>query len=183
MSGPDPDQPRDDSAPYDPHVPSPGPAPATPPPPQWPQYGDPQGNQYGDPGQPPQQPGQPAGYGQPGYPPQPAYGYPAYGYGAPTEHPQANTAMVLGIVGLAGTFVCGFLCVLGPFAWRLGAKAKREIDAAPGQWAGRDKANVGMVLGIVTTVLLVLVLLLVVLFVVLVIVAGSTIPTDTTTEL
>ena len=85
------------------------------------------------------------------------YGQPSYGqqpYGQPTgpvgNHPQAVTVLVLGIVGL----VC--CSILGPVAWYMGNKTVKEIDAAPGQYGGRDLAKIGMILGIIGTVLLVL---------------------------
>ncbi|SDD32817.1 DUF4190 domain-containing protein [Nocardioides lianchengensis] len=122
----------------------------------------------------PQQPGQP---GQPQWPQysqqQPGY---AYGYTPPMAapvHPQANTALILGIVGLAGTFLCGVLVVLGPFAWSMGAKVKREIAASGGAYRGESEANTGMILGIVTTVLLVLAILAIIAFVVLVLAVDS----------
>lgn len=121
-------------------------------------------------------------------PEQPAwqpYGAPQYGapqYGAPYQppqplapmHPQATTALVLGIVGLAGTFVCGITVVLGPFAWVIGARAKRQIAAEPGRWRGDSEAQIGFVLGIVTTVLLVLAIVALVLFFALVVFAADT---------
>lgn len=100
----------------------------------------------------------PQGYGQPGYPQ--AYGQPAYGQGyaqpfpSVPNHPSANTALVLGIVALGGGFVCGLPVLAGPFAWYMGAKVKREIDAEPMRYGGRGEANAGMILGIVATVLL-----------------------------
>lgn len=107
-------------------------------------------NPYEQPGheQQPQQPQgqQPAAYGQ-----QPTHGY------APSAHPGATTSMVLGLVALVGSaFTCGLTLLAGPFAWWQGTKVLREIDAAPGRYAGRDQARVGQVLGIVSTVLLVL---------------------------
>lgn len=102
--------------------------------------------------------GYPQGYGQPGYPQ--AYGQPAYGQGyaqpfpSVPNHPSANTALVLGIVALGGGFVCGLPVLAGPFAWYMGAKVKREIDAEPMRYGGRGEANAGMILGIVATVLL-----------------------------
>jgi hypothetical protein len=93
--------------------------------------------------------------------PQSPYGSPyqaSYVGGALPDHPSATTAMVLGIVGLLG-IACGFLLVVSPFAWYVGAKAVREIDAAPGRYAGRDKANAGKIMGIIGTVLLVLAIL------------------------
>ena len=77
------------------------------------------------------------------------------------DHPQTTTILILGILGLV-------LCqVLGPFAWSMGNKALREIDASQGQLGGRDTVNVGRILGIVATALLVLSILAVVFFLVL----------------
>ncbi len=117
--------------------------------PTWPQYGAPM-------------------YGAPYQPPQPL---------APM-HPQATTALVLGIIGLAGTFICGVTVVLGPFAWATGARAKREIAAAPGQYRGEGEAQVGLILGIITTVLLVLAIVAVVLVVVLVVATADSVSND-----
>jgi uncharacterized membrane protein YjgN (DUF898 family) len=91
---------------------------------------------------PPYPPGQPPQYPQGGASP--------YWYGPPPDHPQATTAMVLGILAVA-------LCqILGPFAWVMGHRALREIDASQGRIGGRSKAQAGYILGIVATVLLVL---------------------------
>ena len=139
-----------------------------------------QSQQYGH-AQPPDY-GTQAGYGQPaypppdqtGYPPQPGYGQqpvygqqprygqqpaygvnpyqqPAYGY-VPPNHPQATTALILGIVGLA---LCPFVGIAG---FVLGGRVRREIDAAPGQWGGRGLATAGWVLGIISIVYAALVL-------------------------
>ena len=81
---------------------------STPPPPPPPP--PPGGSPYG------QQP-----YGQQPYGQQP-YGQ-AYGYGATMEHAQGTTILVLGILSLV---ICG---ILGPFAWSMGNKALKEIDA------------------------------------------------------
>lgn len=118
------------------------------------------------------------GYGQQGYG-QPVYGYPA-GYAAMPrvpDHPKATQAMVLGLVGLIDGFLCGLPVLASPFAWVIGARAKREIDASGGMLGGRDKAMVGMVTGIIGTVLLVLVVLFVLFIVGVAVVA----PTDGTT--
>lgn len=142
--------PNNPGNPYDPNQPND--------PNQPPAYGQYDQNQYGQ-GQPGQGQygqgqygqGQP-GYGQPGYG-QPGYGQPGYGaYGAQPvqDHPQATTILVLGVLSL----IC---CqILGPVAWIMGKKAVAEIDATPGRYAGRDKANIGKILGIIGTVLLVL---------------------------
>ena len=77
-----------------------------------------------------------------------------YGAGLPDE-PSATTAMVLGIVGLVGIAVCGGITlVLSPFAWAIGRKSVREIDANPGRYGGRDRANAGKIMGIIGTVFL-----------------------------
>ena len=113
--------------------------------PTWETYQQP-GSSYG------QSPYGQSPYGQSPYGQSP-YGQVPYGM-APMPHPQANTAMILGIVGLVGTFLCGILVVLGPFAWAMGARARREIDAEPHRWSGRSEATTGYVTGIITTSLL-----------------------------
>jgi hypothetical protein len=99
-------------------------------------------------------------------PQQPMYGPPPvtpYGYGGPTlpEHPQVGTAFVLGLVSLIGGFACGLPIVAGPFAWVMGARVRKEIDASPGQYGGREKATAAMVMGMVATGFLALALLVV----------------------
>jgi hypothetical protein len=64
------------------------------------------------------------------------------------------------VLGILGLVVCG---ILGPFAWVMGNRAVREIDASRGGFGGRTEANIGRILGIVATVLLIGGLLLVVL--------------------
>ncbi|KAA1397281.1 DUF4190 domain-containing protein [Aeromicrobium ginsengisoli] len=76
-------------------------------------------------------------------------GYPPPYY-VPPKHPQATTAMVLGILGIA---VCGFIA---PFAWSIGGKAVKEIDANPQAYSGRGEANAGKILGIVGSCILIL---------------------------
>ncbi|MDT4922093.1 MAG: hypothetical protein QOI15_2995 [Pseudonocardiales bacterium] len=91
---------------------------------------------YEPPAHPPYGPGVPAGY------PPPASGI---------EHPQGTTVLVLGIVGLV---VCG---LLGPFAWVMGNRVLREIDAAPpGYFSNRGNVVAGRICGIIATVLLIL---------------------------
>ena len=88
----------------------------------------------------------------------------------PQDHPQTTTILILGILGL---IACG---VLGPFAWSMGNKALREIDASHGQIGGRDTINVGRILGIVATVLLGLIVIGIIGFAILAVVfsVGST---------
>jgi hypothetical protein len=135
------------------------------PPPQNPYGQNPYGqNPYGqNPYAPPPNPyPQPGSYDQYAAPQPYGPGYPPY-VGALPDHPSATTAMVLGIIGLAGLLFCGGITlVLSPFAWAIGGKAVREIDAEPGRYGGRDKAQGGRVMGIIGTVLLMLGVLLVV---------------------
>ena len=79
-------------------------------------------------------------------------------YSAPAvQHPQATLALILGILGLA---VCPFV---GIAALVIGNKARKQIDAAPGQFTGRGMATAGFVLGVVSVALIVLFVLLVIL--------------------
>jgi uncharacterized membrane protein YjgN (DUF898 family) len=72
------------------------------------------------------------------------------------SHPQAVTVLVLGILSLV---VCG---LIGPFAWGMGSRVVREIEASGGRWGGHTEATIGRILGIVSTVLLVLSVVLVI---------------------
>jgi uncharacterized membrane protein YjgN (DUF898 family) len=108
-------------------------------------------------------PGQPP-YGN--YPPN-QYGPPPYGFGAP-DHPQATLVLILGIVGLVA---CG---LVAPFAWTMGSRVVREIEASNGQLGGRSMAVAGKICGIVGTVLLGLSLLIGVAAVIFLLVAAST---------
>ncbi|MCK5891381.1 MAG: DUF4190 domain-containing protein [Aeromicrobium sp.] len=134
----------------------------------------------------PQDPYQPQapyqGPGGPTPPPQGPYGQPQPPYGqpqpmfshAPTpNHPQATTAMVLGIISVVGGFMCLVPLLVAPVAWIMGSKAVKEIDASGGRLGGRGEAQTGFITGIVGTVLLVLAVIGIVLFVVLVIVAAD----------
>ena len=84
--------------------------------------------------------------------PPPAYGpppgYPAYPQ--PPKHPQAVTVLVLGLLGMV---VCG---LIGPFAWGMGTRGVTALQAAGGRWGGESEANIGRILGIVSTALLAL---------------------------
>lgn len=84
---------------------------------------------------------------------------PAPSVSTPARHPQAQTALILGIIALGGTFTCLLPIFMGPFAWYFGAKVKREIAAAPARWSGGSDAGAGMILGIVCTGLLAFLLL------------------------
>jgi hypothetical protein len=128
-----------------------------------PPYGEPQ-NPYGQGGQPdPYAQGGQGGQGGQGYPQAP-YG----GYGAPpADHHQATTVLVLGIISLV-------LCqILGPFAWVMGNRVVREIDAAGGTVGGRSTANAGRICGIIASALLGLSILLLIGVVLVALVAAS----------
>ncbi|MGJ9413199.1 DUF4190 domain-containing protein [Aeromicrobium sp. CF4.19] len=101
---------------------------------------------------PPQQP-----YGQQPYGQQPVPGHvPPMG---PPKHQSATTAMVLGIIAVAGGVMCYLPIFAAPFAWVMGGRAVKEIDASGGALGGRGEAMAGRVLGIIGTVLLILGLL------------------------
>jgi hypothetical protein len=133
-------------------------------------YGAPQ-NPYAPPPNPYPRPNE---YGAPQSP----YGVPyqpAYAGGMMPDHPSATTSMVLGIIGLVGILTCGGITlVLSPFAWAIGAKSVREIDAQPGRFGGRDKAQAGKWMGIIGTVLLALGIVLLAL----VLIVGASVETD-----
>jgi hypothetical protein len=89
--------------------------------------------------------------------PAPGYGYPGYPGAVLPDHPSSTTAMVLGLISLIGVVFCGGVTlVLAPFAWVTGSRTVRAIDAEPGRYGGREKAQAGKIMGIIGTVLLVL---------------------------
>ena len=119
----------------------------------------------------PQDPNQPPTYGQYGAG---QYGQGGYGGQPVQDHPQGTTILVLGILSL----IC---CqILGPVAWIMGKKAVAEIDANPGRYGGRDKANIGKILGIIGTVLFVLGLIATVFYGIAIVSALDTAQVDTT---
>ena len=186
---PDPNKPADGSTPPPPTPSEPDqsdvtqvakPPGSTPPAPTQPMYGQTYGEQPSNPyggatfdQKPPAPPA--VGYGQtppPSYGGQPSYGQAPYGapaaYAGPVGTPDsgATTAMVLGIIGLAGGFFCGLPIVLSPFALFMGLSAKKRIDAAAGALTGRGNAQAGFILGIIGTVLMILSILVIVIIIV-----------------
>ena len=123
-----------------------GPGFVTPPSPPPPTVGPAYGQQpvYPPAGQPP---GYPAGWA-PGYLP----------YALTQKHQGANTSLVLGIISVASVVV-GLACCLitfpgvlcAPFAWGIGARAKREIERQPGVYGNLSSAQAGMWMGVVMT--------------------------------
>jgi hypothetical protein len=80
---------------------------------------------------------------------QPSYGGSSpYGF-VPTQHPQAITALVLGILGAVFGVSCGVGGLFGIGGIVLGRRARREIDAEPGRFTGRGAATAGIVTGII----------------------------------
>lgn len=81
----------------------------------------------------------------------PGYGASGYGQGQPMgDHPKAQTAMILGILGLV---CCGLLAIP---AYIIGNNAVKEIDASGGQYGGRGMANAGKICGLIGIVLMIL---------------------------
>ena len=121
-----------------------GPGYVTPPPPPPPQV--PYGSPYPTP---------PTTYGyQPGW--TPAYGAP---YPGSLTHKGATTSLTLGIISIASLLLTPFCCITlpgvlcAPFAWAIGAKAKREMEQQPGVYGNLGTAQTGMWMGIVMTLL------------------------------
>jgi hypothetical protein len=84
---------------------------------------------------------------------QPSYGGSSpYGF-VPTQHPQAVTALVLGILGAVFGATCGIGGLFGIGGIVVGRRARREIDAEPGRFTGRGAATAGIITGIVGLVI------------------------------
>lgn len=80
----------------------------------------------------------------------------------PVQHPRADRAYALGLLSFIGiVFVLPEL--LGPYAWYLAVRTRREIDREPARWKGRGQATAGAWLGAAATVLLTLLVTAVVL--------------------
>jgi hypothetical protein len=73
----------------------------------------------------------------------------------PPKEPRATTAMVLGIVAIAGGMLCYLPGLCAPFALVIGLKSLNAIKAQP-HLGGRSEAMTGFILGIIATLLLVL---------------------------
>ena len=97
--------------------------------------------------------GQPYGL-QPGW--APAYGSP---YPGSLNHKGATNSLVLGIVAIVSLVLTPVCCITlpgvfcAPFAWGVGAKAKREIERQPGVYGNLGSAQAGMWMGIVMSIL------------------------------
>jgi uncharacterized membrane protein len=68
---------------------------------------------------------------------------------------RATTAMVLGIVAVAGGMLCYLPALCGPVALVIGLKSLNAIKGQP-HLGGRSEAMTGFILGIIATLLLVL---------------------------
>ena len=66
------------------------------------------------------------------------------------------------MLGILGIVLCQ-LCA--PFAWSLGRKAERQVDASGGTLGGRGEATAGKILGMIGTAFIVLGILFVIIFV------------------
>jgi hypothetical protein len=100
-------------------------------------------------------------YGPPAGPPVGAGWTPVYGaaYPGSPNHKGATTALTLGIISIVSLVLTPFCCITlpgvfcAPFAWGIGAKAKREIGQQPGVYGNVGAAQTGMWMGIVMTIL------------------------------
>jgi hypothetical protein len=77
-------------------------------------------------------------------------------------------ALILGIVGLVACQLCA------PFAWVIGKRTVREIDASGGTMGGRGSAQAGYICGLIGSILLILFLVFFVLWIILLVVAAGT---------
>lgn len=84
-------------------------------------------------------------------PPAPA----GYHYAAPDE-PNAQTSLIVGVLGLLLGFTCGVGFIASPFALVMGWKSKKRIAESGGALGGESNAQAGFILGIVGTVILAL---------------------------
>ncbi|MFD7076038.1 DUF4190 domain-containing protein [Nocardioides sp. NPDC059952] len=111
----------------------------------------------------------------PGYQPAP-YGFPQ------PPHPEANSAMIFGIVGLCLSVMCGGIGVfIAPFGWIKGKRVMAEIDANPAAYGGRGNAQAGFITGIIGTIFGALYLLFWVAYVIFIIVMLVVVSEDTST--
>lgn len=78
------------------------------------------------------------------YAPQPAH--------LPTP-PRATAALVLGIIGVAGSILL-LPVLVSPLAWYFGAVADREAEREPTRYRRAGAARTGLVLGIIGTAML-----------------------------
>jgi hypothetical protein len=123
----------------------------------------PSGPSYVTPPPPPPPTVGPVPYGPPvpGQEPWQAAWAPAYAapYAGSLDHKGATTSLVLGIISIVSLVLTPFCCITipglfcAPFAWGIGAKAKREIEAAPGTYGNLTTAVTGMWMGIVMTII------------------------------
>jgi uncharacterized Tic20 family protein len=103
----------------------------------------------------------------PAYQPAPP-AQPGQAGGSYPEASQATLALILGIVGLL------LFSPLGPFAWWLGGKEKKAIDAGRRDPANRGQAVAGWVLGIIATIFLILGVIFTIIWIVFIAAAVST---------
>lgn len=87
-----------------------------------------------------------------------------YGGQMAQPHPQGTLILIFGILSLVG------ITILGPFAWYMGNKALREIDANPMAYSDRSNVNVGRILGIIGSVLLIIGVLALVAYIIFIVV-------------
>lgn len=87
---------------------------------------------------------------QPPYYQQPYAYYQQQPYAPVQDHPQATLVLILGILSIV---ICW---LIAPFAWVLGKRAVREIDASGGTLGGRTQAQVGYIMGMIVTILMII---------------------------
>lgn len=100
--------------------------------------------------------GENANYGQtPG-----GYSSPAAPTYSPPEEPNAQSSMIVGILGLVlGFLTCGLGFIASPIAMVMGLRSKRAIEASGGKLGGAGSAQTGFITGLIGTLMLVVAVL------------------------
>ena len=92
-----------------------------------------------------------------------------YGGQMAQPHPQSTMILIFGILSLVG------ISILGPFAWYMGNKALKEIDANPAAYSDRNNVNIGKILGMIGSILLALGIVAIVVYIIfIVVIIGAT---------
>ncbi len=83
--------------------------------------------------------------------------------------------IIVFVLGLLSLFGIGFslLLILGPVAWVLGSKARREIASNPGEYRASPLLRAGWIMGIISTVVLALVIVFLIILLIAFLDAGA----------
>lgn len=88
----------------------------------------------------------------------PVQDWSARGTDGVSSYPEQSQAVAVFVLGLLGMFV---FPLLAPFAWSMGTRELRAVDAGRRAGDNRQLARIGQILGIVMSLLLILLVVLV----------------------